>query len=75
MGYFNYSDNCWRNFTTKHNTSRRFLESMDDKCLAQVVGTPTNGAQLNLILTSREGLVAGVKAGGSLGCSDNEIVK
>lgn len=29
---------------------------------------------LNLVLTNKEGLVGGVKVGGSLGCSEHEMV-
>jgi len=41
----------------------------------QVVEEPTRKcALLDLVLTNKEGLVEDVKAGGSLGCSDHEMV-
>ena len=42
----------------------------------QGVEEPTKrGALLDLVLTKKEGLVEDVKAGGSLGCSDHEMVE
>jgi len=55
--------------------SKRFLLSIADNFLTQVVEEPTRrGVLLDLVLTSKEGLVDGVKVGGSLGCSDHEMV-
>ena len=54
----------------------RFLQSIDDNFLMQVVEEPTRkGALLDLVLTKKEGLVEDVKVGGSLGCSDHEMVE
>jgi len=42
----------------------------------QVVEKPTRrGVLLDLVLTNRDSLVKDVKAGGSLGCSDHEMVE
>ena len=35
----------------------------------------SRGVLLDLVLTNKEGLVEDVKAGGSLGCSDHEMVE
>ncbi|XP_063280190.1 uncharacterized protein LOC134564864 isoform X3 [Prinia subflava] len=76
VGDLNYPDICWRSNTAKHKQSRRFLESIDDNFLSQVVEDPTrNGVLLDLKLTNREGLIGDVKVGGSLGSSDHEIVE
>ncbi|GAB0205246.1 hypothetical protein GRJ2_002990200 [Grus japonensis] len=57
-------------------TSRKFLECIDDNFLLQVLKDPTRrGAMLDLILTNKEGLVGDVKLKGSLGCSDHEMVE
>jgi len=76
MGDFNHPDICWEDHATRHMQSRRFLQSIDDNFLKQVVEEPTRrGILLDLILTNKEGLVEDVKVGGSLGCSDHEVVK
>ena len=55
---------------------RRFLQSIGDNILMQVVEEPTRkGALLDLVLTNKEGLMEDVKVGGRLGCSDHEMVK
>ncbi|XP_009074846.1 PREDICTED: ras-related protein Rab-10-like, partial [Acanthisitta chloris] len=60
---------------TKHKQSRRFLENIDDNFLSQVLKILTrNGVLLDLILTNKEGPVDDVKVGGSLVCSNHEIV-
>jgi len=75
MGDFNYPDICWEDYTARHTQTRRFLQSIDDNFLMQVVEEPTRrGALLNLVLTNKEGLVEDVKVGGRLGCSDHEMV-
>lgn len=76
VGDFNYCDICWISNTTKHKQFRRFLESTDGNILTQVVEDPTrNGVLLNFLTTNRGGLVGDVKVGGSLSCSDHEIVE
>ncbi|RMC20262.1 hypothetical protein DUI87_01108 [Hirundo rustica rustica] len=75
-GDLNYPDICWRSNTAKHKQSMRFLESIDDNFLSQVMEDPTrNGVLLDLKLTNREGLIRDVKVGGSLGSIDHEIVE
>ena len=56
--------------------SRRFLESVEDNFLVQVIDEPTRGeALLDLVLTNAEESIKGVKIGGSLGCSDHALVE
>ena len=44
--------------------------------MMQMVEKPTRrGVLLDLVLTNKEGLVEDVKVGGSLGCSDHEMVE
>ena len=76
IGDFNYPDICWMTNTARHARSRQFLQCIEDNFLMQVVEEPTRGgALLDLILTNKEGLVKEVKVGGSLGCSDHEMVE
>jgi len=76
VGDFNHPDINWEDHTARHTQSRRFLQSIDDNFLMQVVEEPTRkGSLLDLVLTNKEGLVEDVKAGGSLGCSDHEMVE
>ncbi|GAB0179147.1 hypothetical protein GRJ2_000380000 [Grus japonensis] len=76
MGDFNHHNICWRDNTAGHKQSRRFLESVDDNFLLQVIEEPTRrGIMPDLVLTSKEGLVGDVKLKGSLGCSDHEMVE
>jgi len=76
MGDFNHPDISWEDHTARQAQSRRFLQSIDDNFLMQVVEEPTRkGTLLDLLLTNKEGLVEDVKTGGRLGCSDHEIVE
>jgi len=76
MGDFNHPDISWEDHTARHAQSRRFLQSIDDDFLMQVVKEPTRkGTLLNLVLTNKEGLVKDVKVGGRLGCSNHEMVE
>ena len=69
-------DICWKDHTARYTQSRRFLQSIDDNFLTQVVEEPTRrGVLLDLVLTDRDALVEDVKVGGSLGCSDHEMVE
>jgi len=75
MGDFSHPDICWEDHTARHTQSGRFLQSTDDNFLMQVVEEPTRrGVLLDLALTNK-GLVEDVKVGGSLGCSDHEMVE
>jgi len=76
MGDFNHPDISWEDHTARHTQSKRFLHSINDNFLMQVVEEPTRkGALLDLVLTNKEGLVEDVKVGGRLGCSDHEMVE
>ena len=60
----------------QHTWSRRFLECTKNNCLTQVVKEPKRrGGLLNLVLTNKKGLTGDEKVGGSLGCSDCEMVE
>jgi len=74
--HFNHPDISWEDHTARQAQSRRFLQSIDDNFLMQVVEKPTRkGALLGLVLTNKEILVEDVKVGGRLGCSDHEMVE
>jgi len=76
MGDFNHPDICWEDHTARHTQSRRFLQSISDRFLMQVVEEPKRrGMLLDLVLMNKEGLVEDVKVGGSLGCSDHDMVE
>jgi len=67
MRDFNHPDISWEDHTARHSQSRRFLQSIDDKFLVQVVEEPTRkGALLDLVLTNKEGLIEDVQVAGSL---------
>ena len=54
--------------------SHRFLECVGDNFLTQLVSEPIReGALLDLLFVSREGLVDDVAVGGQLGHNDHEI--
>jgi len=75
MGHFNHPDISWEVHTARHTQSRRFLQSIKNNFLMQVVEEPTRrGTLLDPVLTNKEGLVEDVKAGDSLVCSDHEMV-
>ena len=62
MGDFNFPDICWEYNLAQKKHSRRFLESMEDSFLMQLVREPTRGAApLDLLFTNREGLVGDVE--------------
>jgi len=66
----------WEDHTARQAPSRRFLQSIDDNVLMQVVEEPTRkGTLLDLVLTNKEGLVEDVKVGARLGCSDHEMIE
>jgi len=76
MGDFSHPGICWEDHTARKAQSRRFLQSIDDNFLMKSVEKPTKkGALLDLVLTNKEGLVEDVKTGGSLDCSDHEMVE
>jgi len=76
MGDFNHPDISWEDHTARQAKSRRFLQSIDDNFLMQVVKEPTRkDTLLGLVLTNKERLVEHVKVGGRLSCSDHEMVK
>jgi len=76
MGNFGHSDICWKDYTSRHTQSRRFLQSTDDNFLMRVGEEPTRrSVLLDLVVTKKERLVEDVKVGGNLGCSDHDMVK
>jgi len=76
MGDFNDPDICRQDHTARHKQSRRFLQSIGDNILTQLVEEPMmRGMWLDLVLRNKEGLIENVKVGDSLGCSDDEMVE
>jgi len=76
MGDFNHPDISREDRTARYTQCRRFLQSIDDKFLTQVVEEPKRRVVLlHLVLANKEGLVEDVKVEGSLGCSGLEMVK
>jgi len=68
MGDFKHPDICCKDHTARHTQCRRFLQSIYDNFLMQVVEEPTRkGALLDLVVKNRDGLVEDVQVGGSLG--------
>jgi len=75
IGDINHPDICWEDHTARHTQCRRFLQSIDDNFLMQVVEEPTRrGTLLDLVLMNKEGSVEDMKAVGRFGCSDYEMV-
>ena len=76
VGDFNFPDVSWKQNTAQRKQSRRFLESVEDSFLTQLVSEPTRGgAPLDLLFTKREGLVGDVVVGSCLGQSGHEMVE
>ena len=76
MGDFNHPDICWDSGMVGGRQSRRFLESVEDNFLVQVIDGPTRGeALLDLVITNEEESVRDVKIGGSLVCSARALVE
>ena len=76
MGDFNHPDICCDSGMVGGRKSRRFLESVEDNFLVQVIDGLTQGeALLDLMLTNEEESIRDVKIGGSLGCSDHALVE
>ena len=68
MGDFNHPDICWYSGMAGGRQSRRFLESVQDNFLVQVIVGLTRGeVLLDLVLTNEEGSIRNIKIGGSLG--------
>ena len=71
-GVFNHPDSCWKENTARHT---QFLQDTVDNIVTQVVEDPKRGGVLlDLVMTNKGGLVEDAKTGGSLGCSDHEMV-
>ena len=76
VGDFNLPDICLKYNIAERKQSRRFLESVADNFLMQLVKQPTRrGASLNLLFTNRAGLVGDVVVGGHLGLSDHKMIE
>jgi len=76
MGDFKHPDICWDSGMAGGRQSRRFLESVQDNFLVQIIDGPTRGeALLDLVLTNEEESIREVKIGGSLGCSNHALVE
>jgi len=76
LGDFNHPSICWKSNTASCRQFSKFLECIEDNFLSQVISTPTRGdVILDLVVTNASELVADVKIGGSLGCSDHALVE
>ena len=76
MGDLSHPDICQDGSTAGGTQSRRFLESVEDYLLIQVLDGPTRGeSPLDLELTSAEVSVREVKIGGSLSCRDHVLAE
>lgn len=66
-------DFFWK-LNTERRQPRRFWECVEGNFLTQLVSEPTGvGPHLDLLFTSREGLVGDVLVGGCVGHSDHEM--
>ncbi|GAB0210277.1 hypothetical protein GRJ2_003493500 [Grus japonensis] len=70
MGDFNHPDICWKGNTARHAQSSRFLQSTDTDGGEAHEERGASGP-----CTHNERLVGDVKVGGSLVCSDHEMVE
>lgn len=76
MGDFNHLHVCWETGTADCKQSRRLLECVEDNLLVLVLDKPTREAMLlDPVLTSVDELLKEIETRGSLGCSDNALVK
>lgn len=76
LGDFNFPHICWRDSTARHTKSRKLPQTSDDNFLTQVVKEPTRkSVLLDFVLINHKGLVEDMKIGGSLRCSDHEMVE
>ena len=75
-GDFNHADICWDSGMAGGRQPKRFLESVEDNLLVQVIDGPIRGEALpDLVFTNAEESIREVKMGGSLGCSDHALVE
>lgn len=59
MGDFTYQEICWKNNTSAHMSSTKFLECVQDCFLVQMLDVPArNEALLDLQLTNQENLLS-----------------
>lgn len=75
-GDFNYPDICWLYNTTQHVQAWKILRVNVGNFLVQVMEElMRKGVLLYLLLANLQELVEHMKVGGSLGCSDHEMVE
>lgn len=73
---FNHPDICWKYSTESCRQPSRLLERVKDCFLIQLIDRLTRReVLLDLLLTNMEYLIRYVKIGGSLGCSDHDLVE
>ena len=76
MGDSDFPDISWKCNTAQRKQSKRFLESVEDSFLMQMVSEPTRGgAPLDFLFTNRKGLVGDVVVRRCLGQSDHKMVE
>ncbi|KAK4810665.1 hypothetical protein QYF61_007465 [Mycteria americana] len=76
MRNFNYPNTCWRDSTTGHKQSTRFLECTDDNFQTQVTEELMLGDDLleDLMNVNKVKLIGDVKVRDNLNCSDHKMV-
>ena len=76
IGDFNYLDIFWHSGMEGGRQCRRFLESVEDDFLVQVLDRPSRGeALLHLVLARVKESIREVKTAGSLNCNDHAVVE
>lgn len=75
MRNFNHPNTYWRDNTTGHKQSVRFLECTDDNLQTQVTEELMMGDDLlDLMRINKEKLIGDVKVRDNLNCSDHKMV-
>lgn len=75
MGHFTFPDVCCKYNTAEEKQPRKFLKSLEDNFLPQLLSKPTReDAPLELIFVNREGLVGDVMAGERLRHSNHGVL-
>lgn len=75
MEGFNHHSICWRGSAAGYKRSRRFLKCTGGNFLTQVIEEMMRRGALLDFFTDKEELVGKAKVGGSLGCSDHEMMQ
>ncbi len=72
MGDFNLRDIDWRSMEATANTSKLFLQTLEDNCLYQLVNEPTRGSNLiDLVITGNPDMIDNVSVEQPFSTSDH----